>query len=178
MRYKLTCIIACCSVLLTACTDSPPAPDPNALTISSFDNELWSQHLDNLTLIEDVSITEVYSDQWKEYAIFCGYTDVASLAEDLGIPNAPFEKNTRISESSSYLYLSDKAGAQEWIFAGGDVEFCSADDLGIASLAPASKPQYFKLNDSGLWDRIETPPQNSTEPTTTSTATENPHHKN
>lgn len=92
MRYKLTGFIACTTILLGACTDSPPTPDPHRLTIDPFRHELWRQHLYNLTLIEDLSLTEVYGDQWKEYTIFCGYTDVASLAEDLGIPNAPFEK--------------------------------------------------------------------------------------
>jgi hypothetical protein len=92
MHQKLSAIIGVvsCSVLLAAaCSDSSPTPDPNALTITPFDNELWRQHLDNLTLTEDLSLTEVYGDQWKEYAIFCGYTDVASLAEELGIPNRP-----------------------------------------------------------------------------------------
>ena len=92
MHQKLSAIIGVvsCSVLLAAaCSDSSPTPNPNVLTITPFDNELWRQHLDNLTLTEDLSLTEVYGDQWKEYAIFCGYTDVASLAEELGIPNRP-----------------------------------------------------------------------------------------
>ena len=177
MRQKSLCIIITVgyATLAAACTDSPPAPDPNMLTIAPFSDELFRQHLNNLTLIEDISITEVYGDKWEEYAIFCGYMDGASVAEELGITEHPFEKDRSLSESESYLYLSDKTGAQEWIFAGGGVEFCSGDDLGIASLAPASKPQYFKLNGSGLWDRIVTPPQNSTEPTT---AAETPHHQN
>ena len=92
MRQKLLGIIitVACTALAVACTDSPPTPNPNKLTIDSFVDELWRQHLDNLTLTEDLSLTEVYGDQWKEYAIFCGYTHVASVAEELGITEYPF----------------------------------------------------------------------------------------
>lgn len=177
MRQKLLGIIitVACTALAVACTDSPPTPNPNKLTIDPFVDELWRQHLDNLTLTEDLSLTEVYGDQWKEYAIFCGYTHVASVAEELGITEYPFGKNTRVPENSTYLYLSDKAGSQEWIEVLVGVDLCRGDDVGIASLAPASKPQYFKLTDSGSWNRIKSPSQSSTAPTT---AAETPHHQN
>ena len=174
MKYKLTGFIACTTILLGAC--AAPGPPSAELSIEPFAEELWRQHLNNLTLTEDLSITEVYGDKWKEYAIFCGYMGGASIAEDLGITKHPFPKNGSIPEGSTYLYLSDKAGAQEWIDArGGGVYFCSGDDLGIASLAPASKPQYFQLTDSGGWERIKSPSQSSTAPTT---AAETPHHQN
>jgi lipoprotein len=165
MRQKLTGII-CCFGLLAACTDPAPTPDPNALSITPFVNELFQQHLNNLTPTEELSLAEVYGDQWKEFAVFCPYWDGASMAESYGITDHPFNHEERLGKNERYLYLSDMAGEQEWIRLGGSVNFCSADGPGSSGLASTSETMFFQLTDYGAWERIPPPAQNSTEPTT------------
>ena len=70
MKYKITGLIACTATLLVACSETETAP-VSEMSIESVADELYQQHLDNLTLTEDVSITEAYGDKWEKFAIFC-----------------------------------------------------------------------------------------------------------
>ena len=168
MRQKLTGII-CCFGLLAACTDPAPTPDPNALSITPFVNELFQQHLNNLTPTEELSLAEVYGDQWKEFAVFCPYWDGASMAESYGITDHPFNHEERLGKNERYLYLSDMAGEQ-WIRHDGSVDFC-ATGPGTSGLASTSEIMTFQLTDYGTWRRIKTAPQESAKPTATKSQT-------
>lgn len=166
MRYKLTGFIACSAILLGAC--AAPRPPSAELSIESFTDELFRRHLHNLTITEELSLAEVYGDQWKEFVVFCPYWDGDAIAEDHGITDHPFEGDHSISESTYYLYLSDKAGTEAWIRFGWGVDFCAAgsDDFGLVS---PSDTMTFQLSETGTWYLIQPPSQNSTEPTTTVT---------
>lgn len=163
MRYKSVGLIICTSALLTACSDSVPLSD---LLIYDFTHELYRRHTINLKATEELSLTEVYGKQWKQYAIICALSDTAAAKERFDLTETPFDKQDRLGEDENYIYLSDKAGGEQWIKFGGRVNFCTVDDPGITQFGSPSETMHFKLTERGTWERIETPPQNLTEPTT------------
>lgn len=170
MRYKLTSTI-CCATLLAACSIPPPPFSPDQFsTIDPFVDELFRRHLTNPAATQELSLEDGYLGVWEEFAIFCPGEDGASMAESYGITDHPFNHEDRLGKNERYLYLSDTAGEQEWIRLGGSVNFCSAAGPGSSGLASTSETMFFQLTDTGTWERIPPPAQNSAEPTTTTAA--------
>lgn len=168
MRYKPISLIICTSALLAACSDSStPLSD---LLIFDFDDELFRRHTINLKATEELSLAEVYGKQWKQYAIICASSDTAAAKERFDLTETPFDKQDRLGEDENYIYLSDKAGGEQWIKFYSNVDFCTVDDPGITRFGSPRETMHFKLTERGTWERIETPPQSSTEPTTTKAA--------
>ncbi|MDO5101213.1 MAG: hypothetical protein Q4D52_06605, partial [Eubacteriales bacterium] len=109
MKYKLTSVIACSATLLVACSQTETAPISD-MSIDPVIDELYRQHLDNLTLTEDVSLTEAYGDKWEKFAIFCSAEDPESVKYFYHIAPVPFKDSSDMAEGEAYLYLSDHAG--------------------------------------------------------------------
>ncbi len=165
MRHKSISLVICAFTLLTACSE--PSTPLSDLLIFDFDDELFRRHTINLKATEELSLAEVYGKQWKEYAVICSSSDTAVIKERFGLTETPFDKKDRLAEDENYLYLSDKKGGEQWIKFYSSLDFCTVDDPGITQFGSPQETMYFKLTERGTWERIKTPPQKSTEPTST-----------
>lgn len=166
MKYKLTGFIACTATLLVACTesdfDSDPGPAPvSDISIELVADELYRQHLNNLTLTEDVSLTEAYGNKWEKFAIFCSAEDPELVKYFYHITPVPFKDSSGMAEDESYLYLSDHAGTVEWIRITGEnrINFCPFGGIIWDEIYRANAPLTFRLTDDGKWEYITSPTQ-------------------
>lgn len=160
MKHKLTGVIACTATLLVACSQTETAPVSD-MSIDSVADELYQQHLDNLTLTEDVSLTEAYGEKWEKFAIFCSAKDPESVKYLYHITPVPFEDSSDMAEDESYLYLSDHAGTIEWIRITSEnrINFCPFGGITWDDIYQANAPLTFRLTDDGKWEYITSPTQ-------------------
>ena len=155
MKYKLTGFIACTATLLVACSKTETAPVSD-MSIDSVADELYRQHLNNLTLTEDVSLTEAYGDKWEKFAVFCSAQNPESVKYLYHIAPVPFKDSPDMAEGEAYLYLSDHAGTIEWIRLNGEnrINFCPFGGLTWDEIYRANAPLTFRLTDDGTWKYI------------------------
>lgn len=141
MKIKKFSITALASVLmLTGCATNHSSPLYSYLNASTS------------TTVEQVRLSDLYGEQWTEFALVCPYTTKDEVKEELGI-----KINTYLTDltddSSNDIVLRDKDGSYDWIYFNrfDIVYLCngSAENLKIYPID--SVLEFEHRDDYGTW---------------------------
>lgn len=104
MKLKRLSIAAITSTLmLTGCATNHSSPLYSYLNASTS------------TTVEQVRLSDLYGDQWTEFALVCPYTTKDEVKEELGIKINTYLTNST-DDSSNDIVLRDKDGSYDWIY--------------------------------------------------------------
>lgn len=123
------------------------------LTACGTNDELSSYLTSIETATAQVSLNDIYNDQWSEFAVVCPYTPSDYAKAELDVGDTPWPDKWP-DEQTNFLLLKSDTGEYKWVrYRRSNLDFCSEPRIDF-TIFPTAATLEFTANDGWILESV------------------------